>query len=69
MNDYQEDYYYSDNIAISEQENRELEQWLIRYFKGEDQEGVIYNRPFCKTCNDIVGNHDCDNCAYCGTDR
>lgn len=37
-NDYQEEYYYSDFIYLSDAQNRELEEWLRKYFKGETGE-------------------------------
>lgn len=28
------------------------------------------NPYYCSACNAVMGDgHDCDNCAYCGTDR
>lgn len=37
INDYQEDYLYSEDYEASmeHKKNRELEKWLIGYFKGE----------------------------------
>lgn len=30
---------------------------------------IININKYCTQCKDYMGNHDCDNCAYCGTDN
>jgi len=33
------------------------------HYSGEEE-------GYCKTCNAIIGDgHDCDNCAFCGSDN
>jgi len=28
----------------------------------------VFNKIYCKKCQNYLGDHDCDNCSYCFTD-